>query len=231
MPFPRPISSMRGAAFPTSPSSTRGRSRASSARDGQPRLWLRRLPGRLPVEQVRAARPEAKLKARQDLNEPAIADLAGLDDAAFRAHFHGSPVKRIGRDRFIRNVLIAAGNSAEPGLVANCRERLGDASPLVRGAAVWALSRLMDRAAFDALAADGDRNSTRTCWPNGGRRGRRETDGRQDVHLRRRLFRPGPCAQDAGSRLACGGHDTLTGQGGHIARPGNGSLALRWPEA
>src|SRR5690606_23342016 len=59
---------------------------------------------------------EAKLIAREDLNEPKIADLLQLDDAAFRALFSGSPVKRIGRDRFIRNVLIAAGNSGDAGL-------------------------------------------------------------------------------------------------------------------
>ncbi|MGB3503344.1 MAG: tRNA epoxyqueuosine(34) reductase QueG [Mesorhizobium sp.] len=94
---------------------------------------------------------EAKLAARDDLRAPAIADLLELDDAAFRARFAGSPVKRIARDRFIRNVLIAAGNSGEAVLVAPCRELLADASPLVRGAAVWALSQLLDRASFGAL--------------------------------------------------------------------------------
>jgi epoxyqueuosine reductase len=53
-------------------------------------------------------------------------------------------VKRIGRDRFVRNVLIAAGNSGEPALATPCSELLADASPLVRGAAIWALSRLME---------------------------------------------------------------------------------------
>jgi epoxyqueuosine reductase len=95
---------------------------------------------------------EAKLQARDDLREPSIADLIELDDAAFRALFSGSPVKRIGRDRFIRNVLIAAGNSAEPQLVPRCLNLLGDPSPLVRGAAVWALSRLMEAPLFAALA-------------------------------------------------------------------------------
>ena len=86
---------------------------------------------------------EAKLVAREDLREPRLADLLDLDDAAFRTLFSGSPVKRIGRDRFLRNVLIAAGNSAEPALISRCLALAGDASPLVRGAAVWALSRLM----------------------------------------------------------------------------------------
>ena len=96
---------------------------------------------------------ETKLAARDDLREPALADLLALDDAAFRTLFSGSPVKRIGRDRFLRNVLIAAGNSGDPSLVGACRSLLADASPLVRGAAVWALSRLMPRLEFLALAA------------------------------------------------------------------------------
>ncbi|MBS3649015.1 tRNA epoxyqueuosine(34) reductase QueG [Pseudaminobacter sp. 19-2017] len=95
---------------------------------------------------------EAKLKAREDLQEPRLADLLVLDDAAFRALFSGSPVKRIGRDRFLRNVLIAAGNSGEAGLIAPCLHLLEDPSPLVRGASVWALSRLMPVGDFMALA-------------------------------------------------------------------------------
>lgn len=96
---------------------------------------------------------EAKLAARCDLREPKLAELLALDDAAFRAFFAGSPVKRIGRDRFLRNVLIAAGNSGDAALAARCRELLGDASPLVRGAAVWALSRLLAPAELAKLAA------------------------------------------------------------------------------
>ena len=86
---------------------------------------------------------ETKLAAREALVAPRLADLAALDDAAFRALFAKSPVKRIGRDRFVRNVLIAIGNSGAPALAATVEARLGDASPLVRGAAVWALGRLM----------------------------------------------------------------------------------------
>ncbi len=96
---------------------------------------------------------EAKLVARADLREPALSDLLALDDAAFRAFFSGSPVKRIGRDRFVRNVLIAAGNSGKAKLAPACERLLDDASPLVRGAAVWALSRLLLAREFAGLAA------------------------------------------------------------------------------
>jgi epoxyqueuosine reductase len=97
---------------------------------------------------------EAKLTARDELRAPGLADLARLDDAAFRARFTKSPVKRIGRDRFIRNVLIAIGNSGDATLAVEAERLLDDESPLVRGAAVWALSQLMERQAFEALAVD-----------------------------------------------------------------------------
>jgi epoxyqueuosine reductase len=95
---------------------------------------------------------EAKLAARDALRAPALAELATLDDEHFRALFSKSPVKRIGRDRFLRNVLIAIGNSADAALVTSAMRLLDDASPLVRGAAVWALSRLLSREDFLALA-------------------------------------------------------------------------------
>ena len=79
--------------------------------------------------------------------------MLALDDATFRSFFTGSPIKRIGRDRFIRNVLIAAGNSADFSLAGPVRDLLGDASPLVRGAAIWALSRLVPEAEFAERAA------------------------------------------------------------------------------
>jgi epoxyqueuosine reductase len=85
---------------------------------------------------------EAKLAAREVLRAPKLAELARLDDAAFRALFSKSPVKRTGRDRFIRNVLIAIGNSGDRALAVETERLLDDASPLVRGAAVWALGRL-----------------------------------------------------------------------------------------
>jgi epoxyqueuosine reductase len=96
---------------------------------------------------------EAKLAARAELRAPALADLARLDDAAFRALFSKSPVKRIGRDRFVRNVLIAIGNSDDAALAGEAERLLDDASPLVRGAAVWALSQLVEAGAFAALAS------------------------------------------------------------------------------
>ena len=94
---------------------------------------------------------EAKLAAREELRAPALAELSRLDDAAFRARFAKSPVKRIGRDRFVRNVLIAIGNSGEGALAAEAERLLSDANPLVRGAAVWALAQLVGRDRFDAL--------------------------------------------------------------------------------
>jgi epoxyqueuosine reductase len=105
---------------------------------------------------------QAKLAAREALNAPRLKDLARLDDAAFRKLFSGSPVKRIGRDRFARNVLIAIGNSGERELAEEAERRVGDAAPEVRGAAVWALQRLApDRVAtlstkFAARETDGD---------------------------------------------------------------------------
>jgi epoxyqueuosine reductase len=81
-----------------------------------------------------------------------LAELARLDVSAFRALFAKSPVKRIGRDRFIRNVLIAIGNAGDAALAPEAGRLLDDESPLVRGAAVWALSQLMGRDQFDALA-------------------------------------------------------------------------------
>jgi epoxyqueuosine reductase len=89
---------------------------------------------------------------RAELTAPRLADLAALDDASFRQVFAASPIKRTGRDRFVRNVLIALGNSGDAALAAAAEARLGDAAPLVRGAAVWALSRLLPAAAFAALA-------------------------------------------------------------------------------
>ena len=96
---------------------------------------------------------EAKLAARDQLRAPSLAELARLDDSAFRALFAKSPVKRIGRNRFVRNVLIAIGNADDTDLAIEARRLLDDESPLVRGAAVWALSQLMSDDDFAALAA------------------------------------------------------------------------------
>ncbi|MDQ3560541.1 MAG: tRNA epoxyqueuosine(34) reductase QueG, partial [Pseudomonadota bacterium] len=96
---------------------------------------------------------QMKLKARADLVAPRLAELARLDDAGFRQLFSGSPVKRIGRGRFVRNVLIAIGNSGEPLLAEEAARLLDDPDPRVRGAAVWALSRL-DPGRVAELAAE-----------------------------------------------------------------------------
>ena len=111
---------------------------------------------------------EARLVARDDLNAPALSDLAALDDAGFREFFARSPIKRIGHARFLRNVLIAIGNSADPGLLPLARARLADLDPLIRGAAVWAVRRLVpaqeaSRLALDFLSYEGD-TSVRTEW-------------------------------------------------------------------
>jgi len=101
---------------------------------------------------ARAGR-EMKLAARSELQAPQLAELARLDDAAFRKLFAKSPVKRTGRDRFVRNVLIAIGNSGDAALAAEALRLVTDPSTLVRGAAVWALSRLLPPERFAELAA------------------------------------------------------------------------------
>jgi epoxyqueuosine reductase len=95
---------------------------------------------------------EAKLIAREDLQTPSLAELAALDEAAFRRRFAGGPVKRLGHARFLRNVLIAIGNSDDRAFVPIVVELLTHASPLVRGMAVWALGRLCDRDGLATLA-------------------------------------------------------------------------------
>ncbi len=107
---------------------------------------------------------EQALHARDELRAPALADLAALDDAAFRALFRKSPVKRIGRDRFVRNVLYAIGNSGDPRLAEVAKARLDDASPLVRGAAVWALGRLLGEAQLAALVREDPDADVQAEW-------------------------------------------------------------------
>ena len=92
-------------------------------------------------------RTEALLP-RAELSAPRLADLAALDDSAFRKVFAGSPIKRTGRDRFLRNVLIAIGNCGEAGLADVARRLLSDSSPLVRAMAVWALAQLATESDF-----------------------------------------------------------------------------------
>jgi epoxyqueuosine reductase len=88
---------------------------------------------------------------RTELAAPKLAELAMLDDAAFRQFFAATPVKRTGRDRFIRNVLIAIGNSGNVELADKARILLEDPAPIVRGAAVWALSCLLSQSEFESL--------------------------------------------------------------------------------
>ena len=119
-----------------------------------------------PWNKFAEAAREAKLIAREDLVNPPLADLLALDDAAFRKLFSGSPVKRIGRGKFLRNVLIAAGNSGAPELLDRVETLLADPDPVVRGAAVWALRRLTDPSDFPtrkgrALAGEADESVLR----------------------------------------------------------------------
>jgi epoxyqueuosine reductase len=103
---------------------------------------------------ARATR-EPDFLPREELTAPRLAVLAELDDAAFRKLFAGTAIKRTGRDRFLRNVLIAIGNGdpAHPDLVAAARRRLDDAAPLVRAAAAWAFTRLAPVPEYEAERA------------------------------------------------------------------------------
>ena len=120
-----------------------------------------------PWNKFARAAHEAKLKAREDLTAPRLADLLTLDDAAFRSMFSGSPVKRIGRNRFIRNVLIAAGNSGDASLVPAVERLLHDDAAQVRAMAIWTLARLGGRdrlqARAERLAGDTDED-VRAEW-------------------------------------------------------------------
>jgi epoxyqueuosine reductase len=95
-----------------------------------------------PWNRFAGAAAEAKLRARPELTAPRLAELAALDEAGFKTLFVGSPVRRIGRDRFVRNVAIAIGNSAEPALAPVAQALAADADPVVAEAGQWALGRL-----------------------------------------------------------------------------------------
>jgi epoxyqueuosine reductase len=105
-----------------------------------------------PWNKFAAATREEAFRPREATSSPALGDLATLDDASFRTRFAKSPIKRIGRDRFLRNVLIAIGNSGATSLAASAKPHLADENPIVRGAAIWALSRLLDAKTFATLA-------------------------------------------------------------------------------
>lgn len=95
-----------------------------------------------PWNKFAATAQEAKLAAREDLTAPLLAELALLDDAGFRQKFSGSPIKRIGRNRFIRNVAIAIGNSGEASLLPAAQSLASDPDPMVAEAGSWAAARL-----------------------------------------------------------------------------------------
>jgi len=91
---------------------------------------------------------EIKLKAREDLSAPDLEELAQLDDKSFRTKFSGSPIKRIGRNKFLRNVMIAIGNSKDQSLKEIALQNCKDENPMVRAASIWALSRLEEPTRF-----------------------------------------------------------------------------------
>lgn len=104
-----------------------------------------------PWNKFAAQAHEQRIALRDDLRLAPLDQLAALDDAQFRERFAGTPVKRTGRDRFVRNVACAIGNSGKSELAPSAERLLDDSSPLVRGMAVWALRRLLDAEAFDRL--------------------------------------------------------------------------------
>ncbi len=111
---------------------------------------------------------EAKLAAREALRAPKLQELAALDDAGFRTLFTKSPIKRIGRARFLRTVLSAIGNSGDAGLIPVVERLAADPNPLVRGAAAWALGQLLDPLALKeraraSMASETD-DSVRAEW-------------------------------------------------------------------
>ncbi len=124
-----------------------------------------------PWNKFAAAAREAKLIARDDLKSPALENLLQLDDAGFRAFFSGSPVKRIGRNRLLRNVLIAAGNSANPAFLDRIRPLLNDPDAVVRATAAWAFLQLADegeaRTVSQAALAREDDETVRAEWQAG----------------------------------------------------------------
>ncbi len=121
-----------------------------------------------PWNKFASAAREARFAARPETDNPPLAELLGLDDGAFRMRFAGTPVKRTGRDRFLRNVLIAAGNSGDAHLLPKIEALLADDSPLVRAMAVWALRQLTrdrvgERVRHRHLAREGD-SAVRAEW-------------------------------------------------------------------
>ncbi len=185
-----------------------------------------------PWNKFARAASEAKLVARDDLREPPLAELLQLDDAAFRAFFSGSPIKRIGRDRFVRNVLIAAGNSGDASLAGPVRDaaRRCLAAGARRGrlgaVAAGAGTEFAERAAAAAKP-----NATRLCATNGLWRSQIQSrcmhDRKAYLHLRRRLFRQGFCPRQQGCSLDDFWHDALAGEVRSAAAGRHRAVALR----
>jgi epoxyqueuosine reductase len=117
-----------------------------------------------PWNKFAVAGRETKLAAREALRAPALAELARLDEAQFRKLFAKTSVKRTGRDRFVRNVLIAIGNSGDVALAKEAEKLLNDASPLVRGAAVWALEQLLTKEKLRALQKTDNDDAVNDEW-------------------------------------------------------------------
>ena len=121
-----------------------------------------------PWNKFAAAAREVRLAGREQTANPPLGELLTLTDLEFRARFAGTPVKRTGRNRFVRNVLIAVGNSKDAIFLPQVRALLDDASPLVRGMAVWALARLAGVAEFnfecDRRVADEDDADVLAEW-------------------------------------------------------------------
>ena len=125
-----------------------------------------------PWNKFAAATREPAFMPRLELTAPRLTDMAALDEASFRAVFSGSAIKRIGRDRFVRNILIAIGNSGDASLAPAAERLLRDRSALVRAMAVWALARLLDPRNFAALRARHEAvehdDDVRAEWTHGG---------------------------------------------------------------
>ena len=116
--------------------------RCAALLDGAPRTFCGPRRIGLAATLKASVTTEGKEERGPRVGAPELADLAALDDAAFRARFAGSPIKRIGRDRFVRNVLYAIGNSGLPRLRPSAEALCGDPDPVVAEAAAWAVARL-----------------------------------------------------------------------------------------
>ena len=175
-----------------------------------------------PWNRFAAATAEIKLAAREDLVAPPLAELAALDDAAFRQRFSGSPVKPIGRDRFVRNVLVAIGNSGEQALLGAVEPLLADASPLVREAAVWAYPGLPSPVICATSGSGTPPSRTLRSGPSGWRRLRRPTARDRHPVLLRSATR-----RTLARRLAARGWEIQ----GHHAQAREGGSSPPWAGA